>query len=407
MDPLTSPCLVGVCRPVIVLPLTLPQGSLSEALLHELSHYKTRDSWWVLLRCACCAVHWFNPLVWVAQRLVRTGCELACDERIALRLTPEERMHYADTLIRTARKAYTPRAGVITTGITMTGKQLMRRVNGILHLKAVQKMAAALVAAVLAVLSLAAFSTEETDTQRARMTSDTSAFPFLPNDAYPAPDNVFGEAVALMPLTDTAQAQAQALRYLCALYPGDQPYMETQYQYQVRQFGKTGWEVVAWPPEGSNWAAYYMELKSAGGLESIIRTDITYANGDERNNSPSVLPNNLADVLLVYGQRIGTAALQNVAVDKATIHADTETAAGRYVVCDLTNTQDDSVRVSLSVQIAPTFSLMDVDIATDVADTAAQANPPIEQGRSGWDTARMPPSPLTPPSEVIRTASML
>ena len=150
-----------------------------------------------------------------------------------------------------------------------------------------------------------------------------------------------------------------------------------------------------------------MELKSAGGLESIIRTDITYANGDERNNSPSVLPNNLADVLLVYGQRIGTAALQNVAVDKATIHADTETAAGRYVVCDLTNTQDDSVRVSLSVQIAPTFSLMDVDIATDVADTAAQANPPIEPGRSGWDTARMPPSPLTPPSEVIRTASML
>ena len=210
VDPLSSPCLVGVWKPVIALPLTLPPDSLGEALLHELSHYKARDAWWVLLRSVCCAVHWMNPLVWLAQRLVKTDCELACDERLAVRLTPEERIHYADTLIRTARRPYAPRAGVLTTGLTVTGNRLMRRVNKILHLKAVQRVAAVFVAAALLLLSVAAFSTAESTDQTQRLISDSSAFPFLTNDQYPAPDNAFGPAVTLTPLTVAAEAVAQA-----------------------------------------------------------------------------------------------------------------------------------------------------------------------------------------------------
>ena len=51
VDPLPSPCLVGVFKPIIALPLTLPKDGYYEALLHELNHYKTKDSWWTLLRC--------------------------------------------------------------------------------------------------------------------------------------------------------------------------------------------------------------------------------------------------------------------------------------------------------------------------------------------------------------------
>ncbi len=378
VDPLTSPCLVGVAKPMIALPLTLPPDSLGEALQHELAHYRARDAWWVLLRSVCCVVHWFNPLVWFAQRLVKTDCELACDERVALRLTPEQRTHYANTLIHTAKRPYSPRTGVLTTGMTMTGKRLMRRVYAILHIKSVQRIAAALVAIVLVVLSVAAFSTAETKDQTARLTTDSSAFPFQTNDPYPALDKPFTQAVPLTPLTNASEAVAQAKRYLCAMYPEDQPAIQSQYRFFSQQLGKYSWEVVVWPPEGGETSLYYMELLSAGGLVSVNRSD-AFSNGDEKENHPSILPKNLTDVLLIYTQRLSGAVLQNVKVDKASIHGDMETAEGRYVVCDLTNTADPSVMVSLTVQIAPSFRLIGVYNAANNCVIDTQANPVIGQ----------------------------
>ncbi len=378
VDPLPSPCLVGVFRPVIAMPLTLPPDGFGEALLHELKHYQNKDSWWTLLRCVCCAVHWFNPLVWIAQRLVRTDCELACDERVAVAMTREERLHYADTLVRTAKQAYVPRPGVLATGMTMTGKRLRRRVDSILHLKAVQRAAAAFVAALLVLLTLAAFSTAESAAQTKRLTTDPSAFPFAESDIYPAPEGALGAPVALTPLTNAAEAEAQAKRYLCALYPDDRSEIDTQYIYQARQFGQSGWEAVVWPPEGGDTPLYYMELKSAGGLVSVNRTDV-FSNGDEKNNTPSVLPDNLSDVLLAYGQQISEAVLQNVALDRAAIHSGMETTEGRYVVCDLSSSTDDSVQVSLSAQIAPTFRLTGVYDSSDNGRIDTVENPPIRQ----------------------------
>ncbi len=376
-DPLPSPCLVGVFKPVIALPLSLTKDGFDEALMHELSHYKTGDSWWTLLRCVCCVVHWFNPLIWIAQRFVKTDCELACDERVAVRLNREERLHYADTLIRTAKQAYAPRAGVLATGMTMTGRQLKRRIDAILHLKAVQRVAAALVAVALVLLTVAAFSTAESATQTVRLTTDTSAFPFAQSDVYPTPESVPGAPVTLTQLNDAAAAGAQAKRYLCALYPEDQTNIETQYLYQVRQTGQAGWEIVVLPPEDGDTSLYYMELTGAGKLVSVYRTDV-FSNGDEQYNNPSVLPANLPDVLLAYGAQVSEAVLQNVALNRITLHEDMETTEGRYVAFDLSSTDDDSVRVSLSAQIAPTFRLTGVYDATD--DGGAPTSQPITQG---------------------------
>lgn len=379
VDPLPSPCLVGVFRPVIALPLLLPPESLSEALTHELYHYKAKDPWWVLLRCCCCAVHWFNPLVWIAQRFVRMDCELACDERVAAKLTYEERLHYANVLVTTARQAYAPQAGVLATGMTMTGKRLKWRVNAIVRMKAVQKAAAILVAVVLTALTVAAFSTAESTAQTKRLTADHSAFSFAQSGVYPAPANAFGEPVALLPLPSPVEAEAQAKRYLLALYPEEQAAIETQYLYHVRNFWNTTWEISVWPPEGGDTPRYYMELERSGRLVSVNRTD-TFSNGDEHDNVPSVLPANLKSVLLEYGQQVSGAVLQNAALDQAVIQADTETAKARYVVCTLSNAGDNSTEVSLTVQIAPTFHLEGVynSVVSSAADTAR--NPPIDQG---------------------------
>ena len=66
-DGLTSPCLFGLFRPAVYLcdgALT-SQAGLDMALAHELAHWRAGDRFWALLRLACCAVHWFDPLVWL------------------------------------------------------------------------------------------------------------------------------------------------------------------------------------------------------------------------------------------------------------------------------------------------------------------------------------------------------
>ena len=182
--------------------------------------------------------------MWIGQRFVKIDCELACDARVAAKLDDAERLHYANTLILTAKQAYAPQAGVLATGMTMTGKRLQWRVNAILHMKAVQKVAAALVAVLLTVLTAAAFSTAESTAQTDSLAPGFSAFPFAENDTYPAPADVFGEPILLSPLGDTAEAEAQAKRYLLALYPQDREAIETLYRYRVEMtYEESGWEI--------------------------------------------------------------------------------------------------------------------------------------------------------------------
>lgn len=374
VDPLPSPCLVGTLKPVIALPLTLPPDALGEALAHELCHYKARDPWWVLLKCVCCAVHWFNPLVWLAQRLVKTDCELACDARVAARLSDEERLHYANTLVKTAKHTYEPRAGVLTTGMTMTGKRLMRRVNAILHMNAVRKAAASVVAVVLVALTVAAFSTAESTERTAYLTSDRSAFPFDKSDIYAVPQTTFGAPVERVSITDAAQAEAQAKRYILALFPEDKD--ADKYTCRVNTIGERTWEVTVLPPEGGDAPRYYISLRSGGGLIQINSAD-RFSNGDDRINSPSVLPDNLTDALLPFGQSISDAILGGAAMNMCVIHGDYDTPDFRFIGCDF---YDDKgmIPLSLELEIAPEFSLIGVYTIENNGVIDEAANPQIE-----------------------------
>ncbi len=53
---------------------------LRHVLTHEFTHYRHGDHLWSMLRCLALAVHWWNPLVWLAAELSRRDAELACDE---------------------------------------------------------------------------------------------------------------------------------------------------------------------------------------------------------------------------------------------------------------------------------------------------------------------------------------
>ncbi len=133
VDPLPSACLVGVFRPYIALPLMLRHEDLMLVLAHELCHKKAHDHYWGLLRNACCVVHWFNPLVWLAARLSRADQEQACDERVTAPMKPEERLKYAHTLALAAARRSAPETAVLATGMTMRSKQIKRRICDIIN----------------------------------------------------------------------------------------------------------------------------------------------------------------------------------------------------------------------------------------------------------------------------------
>ncbi len=132
-DPVPGACLVGIRRPYIVLPVITAPQDVKNVLIHEICHLKNRDQLWGVLRLLCCAIHWFNPLVWLAAAMSGTDCELRCDDRVTARMDESGRKDYAGVLVLAATRKSMPGIGVIATGMTMTGKRLKNRVMMILQ----------------------------------------------------------------------------------------------------------------------------------------------------------------------------------------------------------------------------------------------------------------------------------
>ena len=132
-DPLPSACLAGVFRPFIALPLTAKPQEAIQVLTHEVCHIKNHDPLWNVLRLLCCAIHWFNPLVWIAASMSRTDTELRCDDRVIASMEQEERQAYANVLLLASSRRNAPGLGVLATGMTMTGKRLKARILTIMQ----------------------------------------------------------------------------------------------------------------------------------------------------------------------------------------------------------------------------------------------------------------------------------
>lgn len=100
-DGVDTPCLFGLIRPAVYIPSAVAADGtlLRHALEHEFSHYRQHDHIWCVVRCACLALHWYDPLVWYAARLSKRDCELACDEATVSRLGESERANYGRSLI--------------------------------------------------------------------------------------------------------------------------------------------------------------------------------------------------------------------------------------------------------------------------------------------------------------------
>ena len=101
----TVPVTFGWRRPVVLIPeaaLGWAEQPLREALVHELSHVR-RGDWPVqMIARAACALHWFDPLVWLLCRRLMLEAELACDDQVLRTGAGAE--GYAERLVALARQ---------------------------------------------------------------------------------------------------------------------------------------------------------------------------------------------------------------------------------------------------------------------------------------------------------------
>src|SRR5688572_4899474 len=82
-DDVPSPCTFGLARPVVLLPAAGADWSEPQrrfTLLHELAHIRRLDYLTTQVATLACALHWYNPLVWIAAVQARKLQEQACDD---------------------------------------------------------------------------------------------------------------------------------------------------------------------------------------------------------------------------------------------------------------------------------------------------------------------------------------
>lgn len=98
----TVPMVVGIIRPLILLPTSALAGlspdQLESVLLHELAHIRRRDLWVNFIQGLVEVMLFFHPAVWWMSSRLRAERELCCDDAVLARGTSST--VYAQALLR-------------------------------------------------------------------------------------------------------------------------------------------------------------------------------------------------------------------------------------------------------------------------------------------------------------------
>ena len=98
-DHIETPFIWGLFRPKIILPSSIDKKHLTHVLAHEKAHLSRHDYWWKPFGFILLAIYWFNPLIWVAYKLLCRDIELACDEKVIKNYDNTCKKEYSLTLL--------------------------------------------------------------------------------------------------------------------------------------------------------------------------------------------------------------------------------------------------------------------------------------------------------------------
>lgn len=99
-DQIETAFVLGFFKPKIYIPSGMSPAARTQILAHERTHLEKGDHWIKVIAFLALALHWFNPLVWVAYLMLCKDIEIACDERVVQFMELDERKQYASALLQ-------------------------------------------------------------------------------------------------------------------------------------------------------------------------------------------------------------------------------------------------------------------------------------------------------------------
>ena len=128
---INNPCIYGVIKPSIFIPIKILE-SISEdefkyILLHELSHFKRKDTLvnWILI---ILNIYWYNPVIWYGFYKMRQDCEIACDNCAMKYLGHGENIKYGSAIIKLIQLTNESQILIGTTSIVSSKSEIKKRI---------------------------------------------------------------------------------------------------------------------------------------------------------------------------------------------------------------------------------------------------------------------------------------
>ncbi len=159
-DNVKSPFVFGFIVPKMYLPDTLDEAEREYVMVHESTHIRHGDWLKKLLGIAILAVHWFNPLVWVAFTLFEQDIEMSCDETTISTLDADLRKAYAISIVSYAKASNNSNKKYMVTPLGFSKNafckaEVTKRVMNIVNFKKGTKVTTIAILAVVLVLAAA------------------------------------------------------------------------------------------------------------------------------------------------------------------------------------------------------------------------------------------------------------
>jgi beta-lactamase regulating signal transducer with metallopeptidase domain len=148
-DRIDSPFVLGLFRPRVYIPTGMDATLTTFIVKHELTHIRRRDYLVSVMVFAALALHWFNPLVWVAYMFMMRDMESSCDEAVLRGSSEDIRREYSSALLSFSRGRTQ-----LSFPLAFGEQSVKERVKNVLNFKKPSRVIIAAAVALAAVLSV-------------------------------------------------------------------------------------------------------------------------------------------------------------------------------------------------------------------------------------------------------------
>ena len=128
-DRIDTAFILGFIKPRIYIPMGMNRQARKHILEHERTHLDKGDHWIKMIGFLALALHWFNPLVWIAYIMLCKDIEIACDERVVQFMELDERKSYSAALLSCSGKQMHLSANPVAFGEVSVKQRILSVLN--------------------------------------------------------------------------------------------------------------------------------------------------------------------------------------------------------------------------------------------------------------------------------------